>query len=222
VSLQGALGRVCTLWNSQLFKLEYWSRSPNWIQVNLTPLPLGKAFSIFNIYMPSLSHDKIICWRSLLNLQESNTTTSLIFTREFNTTMHASDKWDGNIVRDSTREYMEDLMLGLDLLDIKHVSGCFTWSNKIQGPRHIAARMDRFLISGSPSRGLLPSLVLNPSLGRLNHRPISLELSNYEPLGPIPFRFNPRWEDDPSFLDLVSSTWCSWIQGPRYTFGNKN
>jgi hypothetical protein len=95
-----ASGGICTLWNSQMFRLEYFSSSPKWLQVTLTHLPLGKILFVFNICMPSQSHDKILCWRSLLNMQERYTTTSLIFAGAFNTTLHTCEKWGGHIVRD--------------------------------------------------------------------------------------------------------------------------
>jgi hypothetical protein len=116
-----------------MFHLEDWSSHSNWLQVTLTHLPLGKIFYVFNIYMSSQSQDKSLCWRSLLNLQENQSNSSLIFTRDFNTTLNASEKHGGNIVRDSSREFMEELMQGLDVLDVKPVSGRYTWSNKRQG-----------------------------------------------------------------------------------------
>ena len=52
-------------------------------------------------------------------------------------------------MRDPTREWVEDLIHDWDLLDIKPCRGKYTWSNKWVGLRHIAARLDRFLIQSS-------------------------------------------------------------------------
>jgi hypothetical protein len=38
---------------------------------------------------------------------------------DFNTTMHLTEKRGGSIVRDSSRERMEDLISTLDLFDVK-------------------------------------------------------------------------------------------------------
>jgi len=43
---------------------------------------------------------------------------------------------------------MEELMQGLELLDVKPVSGQYTWYNKRKGSGHISSRLDRFLVSG--------------------------------------------------------------------------
>jgi hypothetical protein len=44
---------------------------------------------------------------------------------------------------------MDDVLMALDLMDIKLVSGPFTSSNKRQGHGNIVVRLDIFLISGS-------------------------------------------------------------------------
>ena len=53
------------------------------------------------------------------------------------------------MVREPSKEWIEDLILEWDLLDMKARKGKFTWTNKRLGPGHIAARMDRFLIQSS-------------------------------------------------------------------------
>jgi hypothetical protein len=43
-----------------------------------------------------------------------------------------------------------------------------------------------------------------------------------EAYGSIPFRFNPLWAQDPSFLELVSHSWCHWVHGsPIYIWEKK-
>jgi exonuclease III len=176
VSSRGASGGICTLWNPHFFHLLDWSCSSNWIQVTLTHLPSGKSFSIYNIYMPSVYHDKIQCWNSLFSLQDQANSVPYIFVGDFNTTLHALEKRGGTIVRDSTREHMEELISDLDLVDIKPTSGRFTWSNKRHGPGHIVVRLDRFLISGCLLEDqFLPSSCILPWSG-FDHRPISLSL----------------------------------------------
>jgi hypothetical protein len=103
------------------------------------------------------------------------------------------EKKGGSIVRDLAREWVEDIMLDWDLEDIKPSRGKFTWTNKRVGLSHIIARLDRFLVQNSfLLLGLnFSSKIMSHSVS--DHKPILLELSRDENLGPIPFRFSPAW-----------------------------
>jgi hypothetical protein len=80
--------------------------------------------------MPSVNEEKVICWNYFLSLQGRVIFARLILVGDYNTTLHASENRGGTIVRDSTREYMEDLLAMYDLMDNKPIHGHFTWSNK--------------------------------------------------------------------------------------------
>eukprot|EP00253_Pinus_taeda_P032845 PITA_32845 len=90
-----------------------------------------------------------------------------------------------------------------DLIDIKPTASKYTWSNKRVGPRHIAARLDRFLVQGTfLLLGLeVRSHILHSSI--LDHKPISLELLTPKDLGPIPFRFSSLWIKEADFMDKL-------------------
>jgi hypothetical protein len=159
--------------------------------VTLVHLPLGKSYLIFNIYMPSIYQDKVHCWKSLVALRDQVSSSPYIFVGDFNTTLHVLEKREGNVVRDSTKEFMEVLLVDLNLVDIKPSIGRFTWSNKRHDSGHIAARLDRFPIGGSIFEDqILPLSCILPKEGS-DHHPISLALSSPIIIGPIPFRFNP-------------------------------
>lgn len=117
---------------------------------------------------------------------------------------------------------MEDLLSTYDLMDIRPIAGLFTWSNKRQGPGHIAARLDRFLISSSIlEESFVPSSRILPWSGS-EHRPITLGLSPPSPFGPILFRFNPCWAEDPGFFEVIEGVLRAWIQGsPVYIWEQK-
>jgi hypothetical protein len=152
---------------------------------------LEKVLFNFNIDMPFINKDKTICWNSLLSLQGIMSFAPLIFVGDFNTTLHVFEKRGIFLVRDSSREYMEDLVASYDLMDIKPPHGRFTWSNMRQGPGHIEVKLDLFLINSNIQEdSIVPLSCLIPWAG-YDHRPITLELSSPIPLGPIPFHFNP-------------------------------
>jgi exonuclease III len=122
VSSKGASGGICTLWNPNIFQQEDWESDSNWLMVSLCHLPSGKLLSFLNIYMPSINKDKEICWLSIFSLLNQTRPTSLIFVGDFNTTMHNFEKRGGSIVREASRESMEDLLSTFDLMDIRSLS----------------------------------------------------------------------------------------------------
>jgi hypothetical protein len=123
------------------------------------------------------------------------------------------EKRGGSIVRDPAREWVEDIVVAWDLLDIKPTKGRYTWTNKRIGPGHIAARLDRFLVQSS---FLVLGLKTNSEIlphSASDHKPIRLEIKKDQVKGPIPFRFSPNWINDKGFADIVTKVWATTVQG---------
>jgi len=73
--------------------------------------------------------------------------------------------------------------------------------------RHIAARLDCFLIHNNV-------LLQNSSIKfyilasiTLNYKPMSLHIQSLQNYGPLPFRYNPQWLQSKSLIDPICSTW---------------
>ena len=123
------------------------------------------------------------------------------------------EKRGGTIIRDPFGEKLEDLMAELDLLDPTPKNGKYTWNNKRTGPCHIAARLDRFLVSTSfLQKDLFPSSFIISS-ATSDHKPITLLLTPPTNLGPIPFRFNSLWLNSANTLEIIHAAWNSSYQG---------
>eukprot|EP00253_Pinus_taeda_P028428 PITA_28428 len=107
-------------------------------------------------------------------------------------------------------------MQNWDVIDIKPVISKYTWSNKRIGPKHIAARLDRFLVQSSfLLLGLeARSHILHSSI--LDHKPISLELLTPKDLRPIPFRFSALWTKEKDFLDKIKECWKKPVSGSTF------
>jgi len=73
----------------------------------------------------------------------------LYFSRRFQCYNAFEGKKRVSIVRDPSREKMEDLISALELIDVPPIKGKYTWNNLRDGPVHIVARLDRFPISSS-------------------------------------------------------------------------
>jgi hypothetical protein len=109
-----------------------------------------------------------------------------------------------------------------DMQDIKPTKGNYTWNNRRVGLQHIAARLDRFLINNnfllSPldiSSQILPSAISD-------HKPITLSFRSPQNFGPLPFRFNQLWLDNPDIPTLVAQAWTTSISGsPNFVWESK-
>ena len=136
---RGAYGGIATFWDSTLYDLEDEERALHWIFTKLIHKPSGKIISLFNLYVLVLHSEKKDCWsmlESFLNLQNLE---NIIVAGDLNVTLAANEKKGGTLVRDPSREWVEDIILGWDLIDIKPVKRKFTWTNKRIRPSHVAA-----------------------------------------------------------------------------------
>ena len=107
------------------------------------------------------------------------------------------------MVREQFRERMEDLISQWGLTDIKPKNGTFTWSNKRMGPGHIAARLDRFLVSTHLLNSYPEAKILCSPVS--DHKPICLFFPPAKNLGPLPLRFNRIWMESEGVKEIISS-----------------
>lgn len=114
------------------------------------------------------------------------------------------------------------MILQRDLVDFKPVKGKYTCTNDKIGENHVAARLDKFLISNSIMMG--KRIVINKILPKLtsDHKLVLLFLKDEEYLGPLPFRFSPLWAEREGFLEIVQTTWKTEVSGsPSYVWEKK-
>jgi exonuclease III len=210
---RGASGGICTMWNSTKIDMISSHTSMHWIHTKVLHKSTGCQVNLFNIYAPQFLGDKIYCWDSLQTYLQQNTLSNIILGGDFNVTLAQDEKRGGSIVRDPAREWVEDIAVAWDLLDIKPTKARYTWTNKRIGPGHIAARLDRFMVQSS---FLVLGLTTNSAIlphSTSDHKPIRLEIKKDNFKGPIPFRFSPLWIKDKGFADIVTKVWASTVQG---------
>ena len=131
-----------------------------------------------------------------------------IIVGEFNITISPEEKEKGPKVRDPFGERLEDIMNVWRLVDIKPKRDKYTWSNK-----HIAARLDRILVSSSFLDKPFLSATRLLASAIFYHRPILFSLEPIGNLGPLPFKFSPTWIGEKGFFDIVFQAWQKFYQG---------
>jgi len=206
VSSRGASGGISTFWDSTNFELLHEESSMHSLFTKFTHKESDQEVSIFNLYVPNMFNEKNDCWDSLESFLSMHNPRNLIIAGDLTVTLVAEEKKGGTPVRDQAREWVEDIILGWDLLDIKPSNGKFTWSNKRLGPSYITASLDRFMVHSTfLTLGFLASSKILPNCTS-DHKPILLELSPEVNLGPIPFRFSPLWIHQEGFQQTVSAS----------------
>jgi hypothetical protein len=70
--------------------------------------------------------EKEECWELFINIRDSEYSQNNIVVGYFNATLNCREKIWGNIVRDSFRENVEELIPIWDMVDIKLIIGPFT------------------------------------------------------------------------------------------------
>jgi len=212
VSARGASGGLGTIWNVKKFKKIREVKNTHWLYTKLQHLESGMIFSLFNLYAPISAGEKKLCWDSIRSLADSEELANIIIVGDFNLTLSLSKKRGGSTIRDQVWEWVEDW----DMIDINPSSGKYTWTNKRIGPRHITARLDRFLVQRSfLLHGLESRMDIIPCCVS-DHRPIKLELLAHMDQGPIPFKFNSHWVKEQSFMPLIKETWKLPVKGSAF------
>jgi len=177
---------------------------------------------LFNIYAPVQYKEKKECWGSISDTIEAYNPSNIVLAGDMNMVLNSNEKKGGFYGNDTQRNQIMEIIRQNDLIDIKPKKGKYTWSNKRVGTNHIAARLDRFLIQGNIlSEVKLIHSSLLPNLTS-DHKPIMLTLEDEEDLSPIPFRFNPLWENEPSFEEIVKEAWNKPVKGsPGFVWEGK-
>ena len=216
VSSRGASGGIATLWDPSKVEIVSFATSPHWIFTEILFKDSNLRVSLFNVYVPTALSEKQTCWTNLNDHMSLSQLDNFVIAEDLNLTLSSAEKRGGNIVRDPTREWVEDIISEWDLEDIKPSKGKYTWSNKRLGPGHIAARLDRFLVQQSLHvHGFdITSAIL--SFSASDHKPIVLSFVKDQNLGPIPFRFNPAWIPMEGFQDIVAAAWKTKIRGSAF------
>ena len=93
--------------------------SMHWIYTNLRHIDSGLQVSLFNLYVPNLFYEKQNCWDSLESFLNLHNPRNIILAGDLNIMLATDEKKGGSPIRDQAEEWVEDIILGWDLLDIK-------------------------------------------------------------------------------------------------------
>eukprot|EP00253_Pinus_taeda_P033119 PITA_33119 len=173
--------------------------------------------ALFNMYVPVHYEEKKECWKTLSEFLDHINPRNIVIGGDLNIILDSKEKRGGIYSRDPFLTTVENMILQRDLVDFKLVKGKYTWTSNRIGDNHIAAMLDRFLISSSIMMG--KRIVINKILPKLtsDHKPVLLCLKEEEDLGPLPFRFSLLWAEREGFFEIVQTAWRIDVSGsPSY------
>lgn len=169
----GAFGGLAILWNPLTITTYLIHQDNNWSMMLITTFDI--SFILINVYGPSSSQYKVDLLENITHFIQVQDPQKTIIGGDFNALLSQEEKIVGVI----PPKNLQDFNCSVDnnsLMDIHPRNGSFTWTNKRSGFGHIAAHLDRFLLSHDQklSYSDITSDIL--SLLGSDHFPISLTL----------------------------------------------
>lgn len=127
--------------------------------------------------------------------------------------LNVEEKQGGIFQEDPFRDKLENTIEIHNLMDILPKNGKYTLSNKRLGMGNIKEQLDIFLIQDSiitdykvVTSNIIPSAALD-------HKHIIIKVKESEKLGPLPFRYNPLWDNHEEVRTLISTMLNQNING---------
>eukprot|EP00253_Pinus_taeda_P033709 PITA_33709 len=139
---------LVTLWNPHVIKILFFEATRHFISLEVQVIGNSETYLCTNIYGPQKLEEKFTFLRTLLNLKLRYPNAKAIIGGGFNMINTLLEKGGVRKLNKYSEAFL-DFINTTKLVDVYHKSGAFTWNNKRGGDRHIASRLDRFLISKS-------------------------------------------------------------------------
>ncbi|CAM8955613.1 unnamed protein product [Rhodiola kirilowii] len=133
--------RILLLWDEEVFKISQIVRHSHFIccRVQYGAFSFAACF----VYASNLASDRAIMWKELKTTVR-NDAGSWLCLGDFNCILKTEEKKNGNIVKDSDLEDLNQFVLNCEFSDIGSSGHFFTWSNKSINPdQRIWCKLDR-------------------------------------------------------------------------------
>eukprot|EP00253_Pinus_taeda_P010417 PITA_10417 len=169
----------------------------------LTPVS-PRTFTILNIYGPCQGRESF--WLDMM-AKSFMKASMLIVGGDLNFTMGRAETWGPTAREDPLTDFFHKLIEDHHLADPHPIKLKPTWRNRRVGEDRIAKRLDRFLLSEDLISNAPIIRQWVEEIGNSDHFPIFLDCAIPPPKPPAPFKFNPAWLQDPTFVAIFKNTW---------------
>jgi len=169
-----------------------------------TSLLDNKKKSLLNVYGPCQDHKAF--WEAMEG-SRLLPHKDLIIDGDMNLTTSSKEVWGQSAQVDSLVGYFKSLCIKNNLVDVDPIEVMPTWQNGRSGDDNIAKRLDRIYVAEDliTSTMMYRIWVEFPFLS--DHAPVFLEFGVGILAIAYPFKLNPDWMSDDSFVGLVWDVW---------------
>lgn len=198
--------------------VELVTSTPNWMLSLVSNKTSMFKIWLFNIYTPSGVLAKCILWQELIRVSSPLRDHSfIIFGGDFNTILDSGEKAGGIFPNKKSMDDFNAFIFDMSLFYCKPNNGLFTWTNMRKNFSQIAERLDRFLLSCNWFDSDIEFFSSILPLSWSNHFLVSLSVLKDRSTHKLPFKFEPMWFKDPSFLLLLRQWWgeAPFVRGSR-------
>lgn len=173
---------------------------------------MQQSIIVYNLYSPNHYREKEAFWNSLRDDMKNEESNNIIMGGDLNLILHSNEKRGGSFGEDPFRRLLEDIIQEQELVDIVPKNCRYIWSNRRIGKDNIVEWLDRIFISVSllSSFSIASENVLTFSAS--DHYPTTISLAMQCPHGPLPFRYNPLWNDIQEANQIVRKAWITHIE----------
>jgi len=204
VDARGRSGGVASGWNMKRCRCDSSWGFQGGVGLDIWDALLGKLVTILNVYGPYLNRAGF--WDSLLKMEFFDDR-ELVLGGDLNLSLGRSEVWGPVAYPDPLANFFIQSFASKNLLDIVPSKVSPTWRNRRVGDQRVAKRLDRFLVSESLANTVEVVRQWVGSGGLSDHSPIFLDYRGRSRKPASPFKFNPSWLKEESFLKLVQDLW---------------
>ena len=216
--------RILVGWNPHKISLTCVNASSQWLTCEITTQSLLVPLRITFIYGQNTPAARTLLWNHIC--QESSLTACIpwLVLRDFNAILHAGDRSGEDINWYHHQNDFSNCIRQAELIQMPYTRLKFSWHNGQQGEHTIQKKLDWIfgntcLFSTFPTAHsiFMPRLISD-------HSAMLFHFTNPTSVRPrhSPFKFLNAWTDRADFMDLVSTSWNSQVNGnPMYKFTTK-
>lgn len=165
-------------------------------------------------------YDRRSLWDYLIASSEVNL--PWLVAGDFNVILDQSEKIGGRLVRESVVAEFSDMIQVSSLIDAGFNGSTYTWWNKQTGRKRIMQRLDRVLFNAHWLDLFQDTHVAHLNKTCSDHSPLLVNIQMSSHGAGKAFRYLSVWAGHSSFMDLVSQSWESPIEGrPMVKFAKK-
>lgn len=200
------------LWNKEAFDVTVLDKFDQSISCEITSTKENFYRNQTFVYGANKGLERKSLWMTFLSMKLRAIFKPWLLCGDFNVVKSLAEKWGSTKLNSYEVEFGECLQ-DLEVFDLTF-SGCFfTWTNKSEGDRFVARKLDRVLVNYDWLCNFGQTSVDFPTSGLLDRSPALISIGTLRSFGPKPFKFYNFWMEHKDFMDWIREGWSKQVSG---------